>query len=487
MEATVILPNQLYANHPHILGVSLYLVEEDTYFTRYRFHKKKLILHRASMKAYQASLNKEIHYIENQRGKTLSHLFEVLKSEKINKIKMTEVLDHKLEYRLRKLSKEHGIELRISCSPGFLTNTQWIQDFFSSHRFHMTSFYIAQRKRMKILTENGKAVGGKWSFDPENRKRLPKDQKVPDPWNPESNDFVKEATEYILERFEFNPGDHREFNYPVTTEDSITGLNDFVDTRLLFFGDYQDAITPRSRYVFHSLISPTLNIGILSPQKVLDRVIQAYDDQKISLNNAEGFIRQLIGWREYMRAVYLLKGVEMKEGNFWGYSRALPDSFYSASTGLAPLDDILSKVNQTAYAHHIERLMVLGNFTLLTGVDPKNVFNWFMEMFIDSYEWVMVPNVMAMSQYADPSITTKPYISSSSYLTRMSDYPRAGWGNIWDALFWNFIIMNRKKISSIPRMKVILYNLDRMKEEKKAIHVERALEFLEKMRDNFVP
>jgi deoxyribodipyrimidine photolyase-related protein len=182
-----------------------------------------------------------------------------------------------------------------------------------------------------------------------------------------------------------------------------------------------------------------------------------------------------------MRVVYILKGREMKNSNYWGHNKPIPKSFYNSSTGLKPLDYTLNKVNKTAYAHHIERLMILGNFSLLAGINPQDIFRWFMEMFIDSYEWVMVPNVIAMSQYAENTVTTKPYISSSSYIKRMSDYKKGYWSDIWDALFWNFINENREKITEIPRMKVILYNYDKISEEKKKKYREKAQAFLTKL------
>ncbi len=444
-----------------------FLVEEDSFFTRYKFHKKKLILHRASMKAFEEGLNAyKLIYVENDRDRTLINLFNLLKKNKVDKINLIEVLDIKLQKDLEANSKANSIELNISTSPGFLTEISWIKTFFSSHSFNMNSFYIAQRKRLGLLIENNKPVGGKWSYDSKNRKKIPKDIKIPEPWSPSLDEHFSEAMEYVLNRFPKNPGEPLPFNYSIDHEQAVKSLNDFIKNRLNFFGDYQDSISQRSSTLFHSLLSSSLNIGLITPRFVLDEVLKANRKKSLRLNSLEGFIRQVIGWREYMRAVYLLKGKEISRKNFWGNKYKFPTSFYTAQTGLKPLDDVLRKVNQNAYAHHIERLMILGNFCLLIGINPKEFYRWLMEMFIDAYEWVMVPNVYGMSQYSDGGgITTKPYVSSSNYIRRMSDYHKGEWSIVWDSLFWSFIQENKNKIAKIPRMKVILHNLKRKTQE----------------------
>ena len=468
MEASVIFPNQLFHEHPHLNKETLnFLVEEDSFFTSYNFHKKKLILHRASMKAFEdRSSAYNLIYVENDRNRTLINLFNLLRDNKVDKINLIEVLDFKLQKDLEVNSKANSIQLNISTSPGFLTEISWIKTFFSSHSFSMNSFYIAQRKRLGLLIENNKPVGGKWSYDPENRKRLPKDIEIPEPWSTSLDKNLEEAIEYVLNRFPKNPGDPLPFKYPIDHEQAGKSLNDFIKNRLNFFGDYQDSISQRSSTLFHSLLSSSFNIGLITPRFVLDEVLKANRKKSVPLNSLEGFIRQVIGWREYMRAVYLLKGREISRENFWGNNYKLPTGFYTAQTGLEPLDDVLRKVNQNAYAHHIERLMILGNFCLLIGINPKEFYRWLMEMFIDAYEWVMIPNVYGMSQYSDGGgITTKPYVSSSNYIRSMSDYHKGEWSTVWDSLFWSFIQENQNKIEKIPRMKVMLHNLKRKTQE----------------------
>jgi deoxyribodipyrimidine photolyase-related protein len=420
------------------------------------------------MRSFKNELkNFEVTYIQNKKNKTLNELFKLLTKDEVALINLTEVLDNRLEDLLVKYSKKHSIRLNIKASPGFLTDLDWIRNFFSSKKYSMTSFYIAQRKRLEVLIEDEKPIGGKWSFDSENRKRLSKEIELPDVWFPVPGDYVKEAEEYVNTNFPENPGSSTDFEYPISRKQAKKCLEDFIENRLELFGDYQDAVSNRSQFLFHSVLSPSLNIGLLTPRQILEEVLSSHMVKEFPMNSIEGFIRQLIGWREYMRAMYILRHDEFINGNYWDHDKSLPASFYDASTGIEPLDDTLMKVNQSGYAHHIERLMILGNFCLLAKINPGEVYRWFMEMFIDSYEWVMEPNVLGMSQYADGGgITTKPYVSSSNYIRRMSDYGKGYWSEIWDALFWNFITENKEKIYKIPRMRVIIYNLEKMPDEK---------------------
>jgi deoxyribodipyrimidine photolyase-related protein len=205
------------------------------------------------------------------------------------------------------------------------------------------------------------------------------------------------------------------------------------------------------------MLSPLLNVGLLTPSQVIEQVIKA---KKIPLNSLEGFIRQVIGWREFIRAVYHLRGVDQRTRNFWKHKRQLPHSFYTGTTGILPIDQTIKKILDHAYCHHIERLMILGNFMLLCEFDPDSIYRWFMEMFIDAYDWVMVPNVYGMSQFADGGMmTTKPYISSSNYIKKMSDYPSGKWCEIWDALFWRFLDKHKLFFKKQPRLNMVASQL----------------------------
>ncbi len=356
-----------------------------------------------------------------------------------------------------------SIELEWMADPSFLTPADVMQQWADQRaHYHFTDFYMKQRKRLGLLLdEKGKPTGGKWTFDAENRKRLPKNHHVPTLDTPSERASVVEAKRYIATHFPKVLGHVDNFCYPVTYEGAEKWLDDFVEERLSSFGDYEDAISSHETFLFHSVLTPILNIGLVTPDQIIRRVVA--EAEKVSLNALEGFVRQVIGWREFIRLVYLHAGSRQRTTNAWKLKRTLPSSFYTGTTGIVPFDQSIKRTLKYAYCHHIERLMVLGNFMLLCDIDPDGVYQWFMELFIDSYDWVMVPNVYGMSQHADGSLmTTKPYISGSSYILKMSDYPKGEWCEIWDALYWRFIDREREFFSANPRMRVMVGQLDRM-------------------------
>ncbi|HRJ16953.1 MAG TPA: FAD-binding domain-containing protein, partial [Saprospiraceae bacterium] len=285
-----------------------------------------------------------------------------------------------------------------------------------------------------------------------------------------------EAAEYVSAYFSANYGSVQGgISYPVTYEESEAWLHDFVRTRLAKFGDYEDAMVVKEGILHHSLLTPMLNVGLLTPRQILEAVLEAQRRDGISLNSVEGFVRQIIGWREFIRGVYEAAGTKERTTNFWGFRRKIPATFWIGNTGIAPVDIVVRRVLATGYCHHIERLMVLGNFMLLCEFDPDEVYRWFMELFIDAYDWVMVPNVYGMSQFADGGLmATKPYISGSNYLMKMSDFPKGDWQQVWDALFWRFMHTHRSFFLSNPRLGMLVKTFDKMPAEKQQAHLERA-------------
>ena len=249
------------------------------------------------------------------------------------------------------------------------------------------------------------------------------------------------------------------------------------------FGDYQDAIIAHEPFLFHSVLSSSLNIGLLTPKQVVDSALAYAKKHAVSINNLEGFIRQIIGWREFVWGVYYLKGSSQRTKNFFQCKNDLPQSFWQDSTAIAPIDAALVRIQKYAYAHHIERLMVLGNFMLLCEINPDQVYAWFMQFFIDAYDWVMVPNIYGMSQYADGGLmTTKPYISGSNYIRTMSDYTKGSWADIWDSLYWRFIVKHRKTILKNPRLRVMEFYLKRMSQKTLQAHLRAADRYLAQLK-----
>lgn len=467
-KAVLVLPNQLFNNHPLIDdGLLIIFHEHPRFFTDFAFHKQKLVLHRASMKALAHEWTQRRHqvaYLEYDQD-----LFDFLKQKNIHEVSVLELFDHDLEKDLGKAAKKAGVHIGVYQSPAFLCDTERIEDLLGDKTsFRMSGFYAQQRKDFNILMAHEKPVGGKWSFDTDNRKKLPSNIYIPPLWTPRSNTFVTEAQVYIASKFKDNPGTIDTFIYAVTHDQAEHWLDDFLEHRLVRFGDYQDAFEKNQVFTFHSVLTPMLNSGLLTPEYVVARALEyAKHHKTISLNNLEGFIRQIIGWREFVRGVYHCKGHEQKKSNFFSFKRKLPDSFYTATTGIDPVDDAIKKINKFAYVHHIERLMVLGNFMFLCEINPQEVYRWFMELFIDAYDWVMVPNVFGMSQYADGGLmTTKPYFSSSNYIKNMSNYKKGPWVDVWDALFWRFIYKHQQLIDKTARLKIMNSYLKRLKPER---------------------
>lgn len=483
--AALIYPHQLWEDHPAVDAADhVFLVEDPLFFTQYRFHAQKLILHRASMTEFAnrcTSRGKKVHRIEAQQISRSEQIGEILKGEKIKRAVAVEPSDQWLKQRVTAGCCENKIGLDWLEDKSFLTPGDVLGSWGEGkEHFHFTEFYIAQRKRLHcLLDEKGKPLGGKWTFDTDNRKKLPKHVVVPDLNRPSERPSVKEAKKYVSLHFPNALGSSSSFGYPVTYEAAEIWLNEFVESRLSVFGDYEDAISKQETFLFHGVLTPMLNIGLLTPLKILEKVIAKTDETP--LNSLEGFVRQVIGWREFVRLVYVHAGVRQRTTNAWKLDEPIPNSFYNATTGIDPVDITIQRTLDHAYCHHIERLMILGNFMLLCDLAPDAVYQWFMELFIDAYDWVMVPNVYGMSQHADGGLmTTKPYISGSSYVLKMSDHKKGDWCRIWDALYWRFVDRERAFFKSNPRMSVMVAQLDRMGSRLDE-HRSVAKEFLEQL------
>jgi deoxyribodipyrimidine photolyase-related protein len=397
-------------------------------------------------------------------------------------IRFYDVVDDWLERRILESCKTRNIKCREIPSPLFLSTKEDLKAYFEDrHKYFHNDFYIRQRKRLNILTDHQqKPLGGKWSFDADNRRKYPKGKTPPGIVFPEVNHFYREAISYVERHYSDHYGIiSSSFIYPTTHQQSETWLKQFLETRFSEFGKYEDAIVGQANILNHSVLSPLLNTGLLLPGQVVDAALRYAEDNNVPLNSLEGFIRQIIGWREFIRGIYLYSGKKERSHNFWSFKKSMPSAFYDATTGLAPLDGIIHKVLHTAYAHHIERLMVLGNFMVLCEIHPDAVYRWFMEMFIDAYDWVMVPNVYGMSQFADGGLmATKPYISGSNYLMKMSDFGKGAWQTTWDALFWRFLHVHRNFFSQNPRLNMLVRTFDKMTAEKQATHLQAAENFM---------
>ncbi|MBR9860076.1 cryptochrome/photolyase family protein [bacterium] len=480
-----IFPHQLFKESEITAnkGTS-YLIEEDLFFKQYAFHKQKLAYHRASMKAYEAYLNELGHsvtYIDSGERSDIRVLIDHLKSTGVKEFHLIDPMDDWLQQRI----ESSNITVNYHSSPSLYTNSEDLDAFFNKKNssFFQTKFYIAQRKRNGVLlNEEGQAEGGKWSFDQDNRKRYPQKKTPPQYILPNPDQYWQEAVNYVNEHFADNPGELDECYYPYNFSQTEQWLNRFVEIGLAEFGPYEDAIVYKERALNHSVLSPMLNNGLLKPDDVITAVLKAKKKRDLPLQSVEAIVRQIIGWREFIYGMYKYHGRKERTRNFWGFDRKIPASFYDGTTGIGPIDISIKKILKSAYAHHIERLMVLGNFMLLCEFDPDEVYQWFMELFIDAYDWVMVPNVYGMSQFADAGLfATKPYLSGSNYLKKMSDYPSGDWEQVWDGLYWRFIHVNREVFANNNRMRMMVSIWDRMGDEKKETHLRNAEEYLSKL------
>ncbi|MFZ9515378.1 MAG: cryptochrome/photolyase family protein [Bacteroidia bacterium] len=488
----LVFPHQLFGSFPSGTG-EVAILEEGLFFTEFAFHKQKLTYHRASMRCYADQLQKQgyrVRYLAcDGKALDLSVWVKRWSDEGFRSLHLYRLEDDWLVQRLSAAAVSNDIALIYHDTPQFLLNRADVKSYFAGKKhFLQANFYSAQRKQFQVLMDGAKPRGGKWSFDEDNRQRFPKDGVVPVLRQVRSDRelaYWHEAVDYIQAYFPQAPGDvEGDFQYAISHEGAQQWLTEFIDHRLHHFGTYEDALVAKEPLLHHSLLSVYLNNGLLLPKDVLDAVLQAYERRGLPLNDIEGFVRQLLGWREFIRGLYLSVGRKQRTRNYWGYTRKIPRSFYDGTTGIVPVDVVIKKVLKNGYCHHIERLMVLSNFMLLCDFDPDEVYRWFMELFMDAYDWVMVPNVYGMGQFADGGMmSTKPYISGSNYLMKMGDFEKGPWTEVWDGLYWRFIDKHRDFFLKNPRMGVMVKSYDKMDVGKRDRLSAVANQFLEGLSD----
>jgi len=461
----IIFPHQLFEDISNLKKYkNIYLIEHPIFYG-YRsefmsFNKKKLILHSASMLFYKDYLqshlkakiiHQQIHKIKNKFNYDFFNDLHI-KGE----TSFYNPVDHLLSKQINEFSKEKITQLE---TPNFITSEENLKDYYNSVKkrkkpFYQTGFYKWQRERLNILMKNGKPLGGKLTYDSENRKPFPKNIIIPQVKPPKELSFVKKAIKIINKEFPENHGSSDDFWCPITFQEAKDWLDLFIHQRLKDFGTYQDAITTAPNpFLFHSGVSSSINIGILDPMYVINRIIEYGTKHKVGLNNIEGFVRQVLGWREFSRYTYIFIYKEMTTTNYFNAKVPISKKYYNGTTGLLVLDETIKKAFKNAYLHHIERLMIIGSLMMMIGIIPYDVYKWFMEFAVDSYDWVMINNVYSMALYSDGGLTTtKAYAASSNYeMIRKSNYPKGEWEEIWDALYWNFIGENLEKMRKMGR------------------------------------
>ena len=439
MNIFIILPGHLFENIDNLKDIDIiYIVEE--YIDDKLDNPVRVTYFRDCLDFYYHYLKKEF---KNKNIKYIESL-DKIKLKESNNVSFYDPVNYAVEQKLIKLCHKYKCHYTMLETYGFITSKDDLIKYYNKKKtLRQTSFYQYQRTKLNILMKNNKPLGGKLTYDNENRNPMNENDKI-----------IKQKNE----------------SFPTNFNDSKKWLNEFIKKRLNKFGEYQDAFisgTNNNILLYHSGISPMMNIGLLTPMNVIDEVLDYYNKmdstkKQKELHNVEGFIRQILGWREHCRLTYVVAYDKMKNANKLKGKYKIPKSWFSENpnTGIEPLDDALSNGWKYGYLHHIERLMVVGSFMLMIGIHPDEAYKWFYHMSCDSYDWNMINNVKIMALYAYPKLyTTKPYIASSNYILKMSNYKKDGiWDKIWDSLYWEFVNKNKILIKGNPRLSIQVKN-----------------------------
>jgi len=447
---------------PGDIVLMMEVVEEATYV---KHHKQKLVLIFSAMRHFAEELRHHGFNVDYVRlddpantGTFTAEVQRAIARHKPSRIVVTEPG----EWRVMEMMKGWGAEI-LSDDRFFATPASFAAWAGGRKQLRMEFFYRDMRRLSGLLMDGDDPIGGQWNFDHDNRKSLPKDVKPPKRRRFEPDVVTREVMDMVASRFPDHFGDLEPFGWAVTRTDALEALDHFISACLPNFGDYQDAMKQGNAFLYHSVISPYLNIGLLTPREICERAQEAWSRGDAPLNAVEGFVRQILGWREYVRGLYWLKMPDYAASNFLDARRPLPSFYWTGKTEMNCMAQAIGDTQRHAYAHHIQRLMVTGNFALLAGVAPDAVHEWYLSVYIDALEWVCAPNVLGMSQFADGGvIASKPYISSGAYINRMSDYCRGCTYDVaaktgeracpFNSLYWHFLHRHRDRFARNARM-----------------------------------
>ena len=505
MAVTVwILGDQLIMDHPALAQaeqgrprheVVVLMIESRAQTQRMPYHAKKLVLLLSAMRHYAKGLRAAGYRVDYRKaGNTAEGILGHLQEFKPDNLFMMEASSMRGRMVQRSLSAQFGVQTVLFPNTQFLSGQyDPMPDAGPDQIIRQEQFYRKIRQHFKLLIDDeGQPIGGKWNFDQKNRQPLPKTLTTPEIIGFDPDPITQNVVDQVSQAH-LMTGDMAGFDLAVTHEDANRAAEDFLSRRLPNFGTYEDGMRQAESVLFHSKLAACLNMGLLEPLQLVKAAEQCYHDGSAAINNVEGFIRQVIGWREYMYWQYHRLMPALAQGNYWNSSHPLPGFFWSAGgTNLNCLNKVINCVLETGYTHHIERLMVLSNFCLLAGIDPQAVYEWFSCAFIDAYEWVMVPNVFGMGLFADGGkVATKPYIASANYINRMSDYckdcaydksQRTGSQACpYNFLYWNFLLKHQEKLAQNPRMARMLHNLKFLDEAERCTVRDQAKDFLDCM------
>lgn len=451
--------------------------------THVRSHKARIVYFLSAMRHYAQHLEKQgyrIHYVplsaRDHAGTLAGELAKSIATYHPERLTFIEPGEYRVRQNLIALCESQNIHYTIIPDSHFLcTMEEFRQHAKGRKQLRMEFFYREMRKRTDILMEGNQPVGGEWNYDAENRGSFPKSgpSGLPAPLSFAPDAITQQVIQDVERYFPDHPGSTNHFDWPVTTAEARQALKDFIQHRLPSFGQYQDAMWTQEPWLYHARLSAAMNLKLLHPREVLDAAVQAFEQGHADIASVEGFVRQILGWREYVRGVYWLYMPEYLERNALQANLPLPELYWTADTEMTCLRESIGQTLQYGYAHHIQRLMVIGLFALLLGVRPQAVHEWYLAIYVDAVEWVELPNVLGMSQYGDGGImASKPYIASGKYIQRMSNYcrhcrykPDQSTGDNacpFTTLYWDFLIRHANAMEGNPRMTMQLRNLQRL-------------------------
>ncbi len=449
-------------------------------------HKQKLVLVFSAMRHFAAALQSAGWTVDYRRidepgnlGGLTAELVAAVERHRAQRVVAVRAAEHRVMEMQERWAEAAGVPVDLIEDDRFLVSAAEFRDWSGTRkRLRMEDFYRWQREKTGILMADEAPVGGQWNFDKENRKALPSGVKVPEAPRFEPDSVTREVIAMVEARFPTHFGTMDRFNWPVTRPQALEALEGFVRERLVHFGDYQDALMEGEATLFHSLLSTSINLGLLDPRECIDAAVAALETGA-PLNAVEGFVRQILGWREYVRGIYLLEGPGYVRRNALGARRGLPAIYWHGNSGMRCFDAAFEQTRDLAYAHHIQRLMVLGNFALLVGVDPYELHEWFLVVYADAYEWVEAPNVIGMSQFADGGLLgSKPYAAGGAYINRMGNHCRTCRYRLkvksgqdacpFSYLYWDFLARHEPLLAKNQRMWTVYDGWRRFAPERQA-------------------
>jgi deoxyribodipyrimidine photolyase-related protein len=446
-------------------------------------HKAKIALFLSAMRHFAQTLidlGYSVRYIQASPLSIVEAFKEQIVLSKIKDIVCLEPGEWRLQQELEAMAQSLGLTLDMRADDHFFCTAQEFKEWVADKKeLRLEYFYRLMRKKHHILIDaDGNPEGGQWNFDQDNRKPYPKKGPglIDEPALFEPDTITQEVLQFVQEAYADHPGSIEVFRWPVTRDQALAALDYFVEYRLRNFGVYQDAMWTDTPFGWHSILSSSLNLKLLNPREVISAVLVAWKKYDLDLSTVEGFIRQILGWREFVRGMYYLDMPKMAQDNYYDHQRSLPKWYWDGQTQMSCMKDAIGQTLKYGYAHHIQRLMVTGNFALLAQILPKEVCDWYLAIYVDAIEWVELPNTAGMALYANGGrFTSKPYIASGAYIKRMSNYcngckykPEVRFGETAcpvTTLYWNFLIDHRAEFESSPRTRLMTANLKKISDD----------------------